>query len=106
MFILNVVFALDHGMALGQFLMIWNLLRFMLEALEASSLRFAFSRLPKVFSRAPIWSYAGLRRTLILPMQWFEYFRVTPQQPSFAQHFDRENRASTQLRAAYLTIRF
>jgi hypothetical protein len=61
-----------------RFVSIWKLLRFLLELLEGSPMRFAFSRLPKVFSLAPIWSYAGLRRTLILPMRWFEYRMVTP----------------------------
>jgi len=61
-----------------RFLSIWKLLRFLLELLEGSPMRFAFSRLPKVFSLAPIWSYAGLRRTLILPMRWFEYRKVAP----------------------------
>ncbi|ADV82189.1 hypothetical protein [Terriglobus saanensis] len=61
-----------------RFIAIWKLLRFLLELLEGSPMRFAFSRLPKVFSLAPIWSYAGLRRTLILPMRWFEYRKVAP----------------------------
>jgi hypothetical protein len=74
-----------------RFLSIWSQLRFVLEALEGSSLRFAFSRLPKIFSLTPIWSYAGLRRTLILPMRWFEYFKVAPKRYDYAIHLDRES---------------
>jgi hypothetical protein len=103
LFVLNVVFGLWTIFWLwARFLTIWSLLRFVLEALEGSPLRFAFSRLPKIFSLAPIWSYAGLRRTLILPMRWFEYFRVTPKLPNYARHLEDErawlNRVSDQLR--------
>jgi hypothetical protein len=88
---LNVVFGLWTITWLWvRFLCIWSLLRFVLEALEGSPLRFAFSRLPKVFSLEPIWSYAGLRRTLILPMRWFEYFTVAPRQYNYDSHRHRE----------------
>jgi hypothetical protein len=91
-FAMNVVFGLwTIAWLWVRFLCIWSLLRFILEALEGSPLRFAFSRLPKVFSLDPIWSYAGLRRTLILPMRWFEYFKVTPQQYNYDKHFRRES---------------
>jgi hypothetical protein len=64
------------GWLWARFALTWKNLRFMLELLEGSPLRFAFSRLPKVFSLTPIWSYAGLRRSVILPLRWFEYRRV------------------------------
>jgi len=72
-----------------RFIAIWRLLRFLLELLEGSTMRFAFSRLPKAFSLAPIWSYAGLRRTLILPMRWFEYRKVAPQAVTQEQNADQ-----------------
>lgn len=78
-----------------RFLSIWRLLRFVLEALEGSPLRFAFSRLPRVFSLAPIWSYAGLRRTLVLPMRWLEYLKVTPPLASHKQHVEEERVLAT-----------
>ena len=56
----------------------WATMRFGLESLEGSPLRFAFSRLPKVFSLEPIWSYAGLRRQVVLPARSLEYLRVAP----------------------------
>jgi hypothetical protein len=91
-FALNVVFGLwTIAWLWVRFVCIWSLLRFVLETLEGSPLRFAFSRLPKVFSLAPIWSYAGLRRTLILPMRWFEYFRVAPKQYNHTQHLSSEH---------------
>jgi len=91
-FTLNVVFGLWTIAWLWlRFLKIWRLLRFILESLESSTLRFAFSRLPKIFSLAPIWSYAGLRRTLILPMRWFEYFKVAPRTSDYKEHFDKES---------------
>jgi hypothetical protein len=95
--IMTTVFAMNVAFGLWtiawfwvRFLTIWSRLRFVLEALEGSPLRFAFSRLPKVFSLAPIWSYAGLRRTLILPMRWFEYLRVAPKRGSSAGHLTQE----------------
>ena len=57
----------------------WSTLRFGLESLEGSPLRFAFSRLPKIFSLEPIWSYAGLRRQVVLPARALEYLRVAPE---------------------------
>jgi hypothetical protein len=92
-FALNVVFGLwTIAWLWVRFLAIWKLLRFVLEALEGSPLRFAFSRLPRVFSLAPIWSYAGLRRTLILPMRWLEYFRVTPKQSTHKERLEYESK--------------
>ena len=92
-FVMNVVFGLwTIAWLWARFLSIWSHLRSVLEALEGSALRFAFSRLPKIFSLAPIWSYAGLRRSLILPMRWFEYLRVAPTQSGHAQHLEREGR--------------
>jgi hypothetical protein len=61
-----------------RFYTMWTTLRFGLESLEGSPLRFAFSRLPKVFSLEPIWSYAGLRRQVVLPARSLEYLRVAP----------------------------
>jgi hypothetical protein len=61
-----------------RFFKIWSILRFGLESLEGSPLRFAFSRLPKAFSLGPIWSYAGLRRQIVLPARSLEYLRVAP----------------------------
>jgi len=61
-----------------RFTRIWGVLRSGLDCLEGSPLRFAFSRLPSVFSIDPIWSYSGLRRVVTLPMRWFEYLRVAP----------------------------
>jgi hypothetical protein len=61
-----------------RFLKIWSILRFGLESLEGSPLRFAFSRLPKEFSLGSIWSYAGLRRQIVLPARSLEYLRVAP----------------------------
>ena len=62
-----------------RFTRIWGVLRGGLETLEGSPLRFAFSRLPAVFSVDPIWSYSGLRRVVTLPMRWFEYLKVAPE---------------------------
>jgi hypothetical protein len=62
----------------ARFTRIWGVLRSGLDCLEGSPLRFAFSRLPAIFSIDPIWSYAGLRRVVTLPMRWFEYLRVAP----------------------------
>ncbi len=62
----------------ARFTRIWSVLRSGLDCLEGSPLRFAFSRLPSVFSIDPIWSYSGLRRVVTLPMRWFEYLRVAP----------------------------
>lgn len=97
--VMTTLFALDVAFSLWtiawlwvRFLAIWNRLRFVLEALEGSPLRFAFSRLPKVFSLAPIWSYAGLRRTVILPMRWFEYLRVSPRRPDDMRYRIQERR--------------
>ena len=82
---LNVVFGLwTIAWLWCRFLVVWSLLRSVLETLEDSPLRFALSMLRKVFSLEPIWSYAGLRRNVILPMRWFEYFRVTPRLPNAA----------------------
>ncbi len=61
-----------------RFTRIWGVLRSGLDCLEGSPLRFAFSRLPGIFSVDPIWSYSGLRRVVTLPMRWFEYLRVAP----------------------------
>jgi hypothetical protein len=61
-----------------RFMRVWGALRFGLDFLEGSPLRFAFSRLPNIFSVDPIWSYAGLRRFIVLPMRWQEYLRVAP----------------------------
>ena len=61
-----------------RFFKIWSILRFGLESLEGSPLRFAFSRLPKAFSLGSIWSYAGLRRQIVLPARSLEYLRVAP----------------------------
>ena len=61
-----------------RFYKIWSILRFGLESLESSPLRFAFSRLPKVFSLGSIWTYAGLRRQIVLPARSLEYLRVAP----------------------------
>jgi len=61
-----------------RFIRIWGILRGGLDCLEGSPLRFAFSRLPAVFSIDPIWTYAGLRRVVVLPMRWFEYLKVAP----------------------------
>jgi len=47
----------------------WGVLRSGLDSLEGSPLRFAFSRLPAIFSIDPIWSDAGLRRVVTLPMR-------------------------------------
>jgi hypothetical protein len=68
-----------------RFLRIWGILRGGLDCLEGSPLRFAFSRLPAVFSVDPIWSYAGLRRVVVLPMRWFEYLKVAPEIPNVKQ---------------------
>ena len=62
-----------------RFTRIWGVLRSGLETLEGSPLRFAFSRLPAIFSVDPIWSYSGLRRVVTLPMRWFEYLKVAPE---------------------------
>jgi hypothetical protein len=62
----------------ARFTRIWGVLRSGLDCLEGSPLRFAFSRLPAIFSVDPIWSYSGLRRVVTLPMRWFEYLRVAP----------------------------
>ena len=62
-----------------RFTRIWGALRSGLDCLEGSPLRFAFSRLPAIFSVDPIWSYSGLRRVVTLPMRWFEYLKVSPQ---------------------------
>jgi hypothetical protein len=62
----------------ARFVRIWAVLRFGLDFLEGSPLRFAFSRLPAIFSVDPIWSYAGLRRVMVLPMRWLEYLKVAP----------------------------
>jgi hypothetical protein len=62
----------------ARFTRIWGVLRSGLDCLEGSPLRFAFSRLPGIFSVDPIWSYSGLRRVITLPMRWFEYLRVAP----------------------------
>jgi hypothetical protein len=61
-----------------RFYNMWSMLRFGLESLEGSPLRFAFSRLPKAFSLGPIWSYAGLRRQVFVPARTLEYLRVAP----------------------------
>jgi hypothetical protein len=61
-----------------RFYNMWSILRFGLESLEGSPLRFAFSRLPKTFSLGPIWSYAGLRRQVFVPARTLEYLRVAP----------------------------
>ncbi|QNI31120.1 hypothetical protein H7849_18730 [Alloacidobacterium dinghuense] len=61
-----------------RFTRIWGVLRGGLDSLEGSPLRFAFSRLPSIFSVDPIWSYSGLRRVVTLPMRWFEYLKVAP----------------------------
>jgi hypothetical protein len=50
---------------------IWTTLRFGLDFLEGSPLRFAFSRLPAIFSVDPILSYAGFR-FIVLPMRWLD----------------------------------
>lgn len=98
LFTSNVVFGLwTIAWLWVRFMRVWSLLRSMLEALEGSPLRFAFSRLPKIFSVAPIWSYAGLRRTLILPMRWFEYFRITSKQPSHLMHQVRQSALLTRI---------
>ncbi len=62
----------------ARFTRIWGVLRSGLDSLEGTPLRFAFSRLPAIFSVDPIWSYSGLRRVVTLPMRWFEYLRVAP----------------------------
>ncbi len=61
-----------------RFIRIWGVLRGGLDCLEGSPLRFAFSRLPAIFSVDPIWSYSGLRRVVTLPMRWLEYLLVSP----------------------------
>ena len=61
-----------------RFFKMWGVLRFCLESLESSPLRFAFSRLPKAFSPGPVWSYAGLRRQIVLPTRTLEFLRVAP----------------------------
>jgi hypothetical protein len=61
-----------------RFTRIWGVLRSGLDCLEGSPLRFAFSRLPSIFSVDPIWSYLGLRRVVTLPMRWYEYLLVAP----------------------------
>ncbi|WP_158749137.1 hypothetical protein [Acidobacterium sp. S8] len=79
LYTLNFVFALWTVLWLWvRFIRIWGALRSGLDSLEGSPLRFAFSRLPAVFSIDPIWSYAGLRRVVVLPMRWFEYFKISP----------------------------
>lgn len=62
----------------ARFTRIWGVLRSGLDCLEGSPLRFAFSRLPSIFSVDPIWSYSGLRRVVTLPMRWLEYLKVAP----------------------------
>ncbi|HVW76621.1 MAG TPA: hypothetical protein VHB45_03340 [Alloacidobacterium sp.] len=61
-----------------RFIRIWRVLRSGMDCIEGSPLRFAFSRLPAIFSVDPIWSYSGLRRVVVLPMRWFEYFKISP----------------------------
>ena len=68
-----------------RFIRIWGVLRGGLDSLEGSPLRFAFTRLPAIFSIDPIWSYAGLRRVVVLPMRWFEYLKVAPEIPGTKQ---------------------
>jgi hypothetical protein len=79
LYTLNFVFSIWTVLWLWvRFLRTWSVLRSGLDCLEGSPLRFAFSRLPAIFSADPIWSYVGLRRVVVLPMRWLEYFRVTP----------------------------
>lgn len=79
LYTLNFVLALWTIVWLWvRFNRIWGVLRSGMDCMEGSPLRFAFSRLPAIFSVDPIWSYSGLRRVVVLPMRWFEYFRISP----------------------------
>ncbi|HEX3435351.1 MAG TPA: hypothetical protein VHT24_01180 [Pseudacidobacterium sp.] len=86
LFTLNFVFAIWTVLWLWiRFIRIWSVLRGGLDCLEGSPLRFAFSRLPAIFSVDPIWSYSGLRRVVVLPLRWFEYLKVAPAAPPAKQ---------------------
>lgn len=74
----------------ARFIRMWAMLRFGLDFLEGSPLRFAFSRLPAIFSVDPIWSYAGMRRVMVLPMRWLEYLKVTPQAGGKPEVFSKD----------------
>lgn len=79
LYTLNFVFSVWTVLWLWvRFIRIWSVLRSGLDCIEGSPLRFAFSRLPAAFSVDPIWSYSGLRKVVVLPMRWLEYFRVAP----------------------------
>ena len=92
LYTLNFVLAIWTILWLwARFTRIWSVLRGGLDCLEGSPLRFAFSRLPAIFSVDPIWSYAGLRRVVVLPMRWFEYLKVAPEIPDAKEPIVTEN---------------